>query len=61
MRTIEATAELSEAVRFAATGTADPDMLRRIAEESSRVRERLLRKHGLLDLAVPLIREIREE
>ncbi len=61
METIETTIELVEAVRFATTGQAEPDVLRRIAEESSRIRERLLRKHGLLDLAVPWIRETREE
>jgi hypothetical protein len=61
MKTIETTAELAEAVRFATTGKGDPDMLRKIAEQSSRIREELRRKHGTLDLAVPLIREIREE
>ena len=61
MKTIETTTELVEAVRFATTGQAEPDVLRRIAEQSSRIREQLLRKHGILDLAVPLIREIREE
>jgi hypothetical protein len=61
MSTTTSTVELEEAIRFATTGKADPQILQHIAEESSRIREALRRKYGKTDLAVPLIREAREE
>ncbi len=61
MSTTKGTIELEEAIRFATTGKADPKVLGHIAEESSRIREALRRKYGETDLAVPLIRETREE
>jgi hypothetical protein len=45
----------------AAGGVKDPELLRRIAERSEQVRQEILRKHGLLDVAVDLVREAREE
>jgi hypothetical protein len=55
-------ADLKEATRQAAAGgIKDPDLLRRIAERSERVRQEILRKHGVLDVAVDLVREGREE
>jgi hypothetical protein len=61
MSTIEKNVELEEAVRFATTGKADPEILRKIHEDAARIREELRRKYGKTNLAVPLIREIREE
>jgi hypothetical protein len=38
-----------------------PEVVRRILEESRRVQEELRRKYGELDIAVDLVREIRDE
>jgi len=61
MSTIEKSLELEEAVRFAMTGEADPEILRRIAERSAQIQEELRKKYGTMDVAVSLIREIRDE
>lgn len=53
-------AAMEEAVRYALTGKADPATLRRIREEADRVREEVLRKHGVLNIGVPAIRELRD-
>ena len=42
-------------------GVKDPELLRRIREQSAAVQEEIFRKHGLLDIAVNLIRETRDE
>ena len=39
----------------------DPVIARRIQERSARIRERIVREHGSLDIAVPSIRELRDE
>jgi hypothetical protein len=42
------------------TGTpVDPDVARRVQERSRLIREEVFRKHGLVDIAVPAIRELR--
>ena len=42
------------------TGTlADPDVAHRVQERSRLIREEVFRKHGLVDIAVPAIRELR--
>ena len=61
MSTIDKNIELEEAVRFATTGEADPAILQKIHEDAARIREQLRQKYGKTNLAVPLIREIREE
>ena len=38
----------------------DPETERRIRERSDRIREEIFRKHGLLDIGVPAIRELRD-
>jgi hypothetical protein len=54
-------AELEYAAQLAATGRKDPAFARRIAEGAVRIREESKRKHGLLDIGVPAIRELRDE
>ncbi len=55
-------ADLKEATRQAAAGGVKArELLRRIAERSEQVRQEILRKHGVLDVAVDLVRETREE
>jgi hypothetical protein len=42
------------------TGTAvDPEVAHRVQERSRLIREEVFRKHGLVDIAVPAIRELR--
>lgn len=37
----------------------DPDVARRVQERSRVIREEVFRQHGLIDIAVPAIRELR--
>jgi hypothetical protein len=54
-------ADMKEVMRQAAAGgVKDPELLRRVAGRSERVRQEILRKHGVLDVAVDLVRELRE-
>lgn len=60
MDTIPQSAELQEAIKKALGLPYDEEILRGIREKSEAVQEEIRRKHGLLDLAVPLIRELRD-
>jgi hypothetical protein len=57
----EILAEMEEAIRKAMAGIRDPEAMRRACERMDRTREEIYQRHGLLDVAVPLIREIRDE
>ncbi|MBI1899991.1 MAG: hypothetical protein HYS13_02605 [Planctomycetia bacterium] len=58
----EALADLEALCSSLAAGRpVDPDLAKRIRERSERIREEIRRKHGVLDVAVQLIREAREE
>jgi hypothetical protein len=59
--TPELEAEFQEAVRQAMSLKRDPEAMRRAAERMDRMREETYRRHGLLDLGVPAIRELRGE
>lgn len=61
MSTIASPVELEEAVRFALMRKADPAVLKHIREEAARIRGELRREHGVMDVAVDLIREVRDE
>jgi hypothetical protein len=61
MSVTSSTIELEEAVRFALTRRADPAVLKRIREQARRIRDELRREHGMMDVAVQLIREVRDE
>lgn len=39
----------------------DPEIVRRVEERGEKVRQEILEKHGVLNVAVDLIREIRDE
>jgi hypothetical protein len=39
----------------------DPEVARRVHERAMQIREETYRKHGLVDIAVPAIRELRGE
>lgn len=62
-RTRAEIAEESAAItEFRATGKPiDPEIKRRIRERAKAIKERVFREHGLVDIAVPAIREIRGE
>lgn len=53
-------AELQEAADRAAKGIRDPEVMRKAGEEMDRIREEIRREHGLLDIGVPAIRELRD-
>jgi hypothetical protein len=38
----------------------DPEVSRRIRERADQIREEIRQKHGLLDIGVPAIRELRD-
>jgi hypothetical protein len=42
-------------------GVKDPRLLQRIEDHSKAIRERVLAEHGLLNVAVDLVRETRDE
>jgi hypothetical protein len=37
----------------------DPEVTRRVRERAERIREEIRQKHGVLDIGVPAIRELR--
>jgi hypothetical protein len=53
-------AEMQEAARIAMSRVRDPEIMRRACEEMDRISEEIYRKHGLLDIGVPAIRELRD-
>jgi hypothetical protein len=58
-----ALANLEEVCRLVAEGkkVTDPDLLKRIQERSEQATREVFEKHGLLNVAVDLIREGRDE
>jgi len=58
----EVHADLEAVLKHVAAGTrVDPELARRVRERSEEATEELRRKYGELDVAVDLIREIRDE
>jgi hypothetical protein len=53
-------AALEYAGQMAASGRKDPAFAKRIADQAARIREAVKLKHGLLDIGVPAIRELRD-
>jgi hypothetical protein len=58
--TPEIRAMLEEAIHHVLTGKGDPEVLRQIHEEAEKIRAEIYREHGLLDIGVPAIRELRD-
>ncbi len=56
----EVMAELEEAARRAMSGVRDPEAMRRACERMDRMSQEVYEKHGLLDIGVPAIRELRD-
>lgn len=57
----EVRAEIEEALRRAVSGVRDPEAMRRACERMDRIREEIRKDHGILDIGVPAIRELRGE
>jgi hypothetical protein len=53
-------AELQEAVRRAVSGTRDEEAMHRACTRMDQLREEIRRKHGVLDIGVSAIRELRD-
>ncbi len=55
-----ALADLEDACRYAESGVRDPEVMQKAAESMDRLREDIRRKHGVLDIGVPAMRELRD-
>jgi hypothetical protein len=53
-------ADLERAAHLVASGQRDPEFERRIHEQAAAIRQEILRTHGVLDIGVPAIRELRD-
>jgi len=56
----EVMADLEEAARYATSGVRDAEVMRTAAETMDRLREEIRPKHGVLDIGVPAIRQLRD-
>ena len=56
----ETAAELEAAAARAAAGARDSASIRRACERMDRMREEILRRHGVLDIGTPAIRDLRD-
>lgn len=54
-------AELQAAAEKAARGIRDPEEMREACERMDRMREEIRRRNGILNIAVPAIRELRDD
>jgi hypothetical protein len=53
-------AELQQAAENAAKGISDPEEAKKACEEMDQIREQIRARHGILDIGVPAIRELRD-
>lgn len=58
---VDVLADMEYAIELAMTGKKDPEFEKRVQDQGKRIREEIFRKHGLLDIGVPAIRELRDE
>jgi hypothetical protein len=56
----ELLAEMQEAAERAANGVRDPERMRQACERMDCIREEIRREHGVLDIGVPALRELRD-
>jgi hypothetical protein len=59
--TDEIMAAMQEAAERAAKGVRDPERIKRARQSMDQIREEIRRKHGVLDIGVSAIRELRDE
>lgn len=57
----DALADLEHALRLQMTGQRDPAFEQRLDAQTAKIREEILAKHGILNVAVDLIRQGRDE
>ena len=57
----DAKRELAEAIERLRKGIRDPEAMRRARERMDRLREEIFQKFGILNIAVELVREARDE
>jgi hypothetical protein len=57
----EILAEMDEAAKLAMSKVRDPELMKKACEHMDRIREEIYQKHGLVDISVPAIRELRDE
>ena len=57
----EVCADLQDTISAALTGQRDREAMRKAVERMNRIREDIRRRHGVLDIGVPAIRELRDE
>jgi hypothetical protein len=55
------TTELQEAIEKARHGERDAEAMRKASDRLDQTREAMQRKVGLVDIAVPAVRELRDE
>jgi hypothetical protein len=53
--------DLEYAIHLIMTGKKDPEFVARVQAETERITEEIQRKHGVLNVAVDLIREARDD
>jgi predicted DNA-binding antitoxin AbrB/MazE fold protein len=53
--------EIERATEIAMSNVRDPEVMRRAAERMDRLREQIYKREGLLNIAVPYLREARDE
>jgi hypothetical protein len=53
-------ADMQRAIELAMTGKQDPEFATRVQRAGKRIRDEVFHKHGLLDIAVSAVRELRD-
>lgn len=53
--------DLEYAIQLIMTGKKDPEFTARVQADTEKITEEIQRKHGILNIAVDLIREARDE
>ncbi len=53
-------AELEYAAKLAVSGRKDPAFAKKVADQAARIREEVKRKHGILNIGISAIRELRD-
>ena len=58
---LELLAQMREAALKAKSPARDPEAMKKACERMDRMREEIKKNHGILDIGVPAIRELRDE
>jgi hypothetical protein len=57
----ETARQMQEAVANATNGVRDPERIKRARESMDRIREEIRKQHGVLEIGVAAIRELRDQ